>query len=108
MGLVSRDVSVKHHGHEIALSIFSTGPHFSTERYKLYIDGQLADEHAVSAFSSLFGSSVTLRGQLPPYAGQSKPRTVKVVANLRPFRYNYLVFVDDEQIHQEPGTLFGV
>jgi hypothetical protein len=107
MGFVSRDVSVKHDGHEIALSVNSTGSYFSTERFKLYIDGRLADEHATPALAFLFGPTVTLRAQLPPYPGQSKRRTVKVIAKLRLPRYNYLVFVDDEQIHQERGTFLG-
>jgi hypothetical protein len=110
MGLFSRDVSVKHDGHEIALSVVLTGSGLSTTgRYKLYIDGRRADEQAVSVWSALFGSVITLRGQLSPRARQSKPRTVKVIANLRAIRNNdYLFFVDGEQIHRERATPFGV
>jgi hypothetical protein len=110
MGLFSRDVSVKHDGHEIALSVGVTGSGLSTGvRYKLYIDGRLADEHALNFLATFFGSGVTLRGQLPPSARQSRPRTVKVVANFRKIRNNdYLFFVDEEQVHQEWSTYGGV
>jgi hypothetical protein len=109
MGLASRDISVDHDGHEIALAVALTGAGFSTARYKLYLDGQLVDEQAVSVWAGLFGTTVILRSQLPPRPGQAAMRKVKVVAHLRLIRNNdYQVFVDDEQIHQEWATYGGV
>jgi hypothetical protein len=110
MGLVSRNLTVKYDGHEIALFVGLTGSGACRPaRYRLYIDGKLADEHPLTVWLLFYGSPVTLRGQLPPGDSHSKPRRVKVVANVRWFRTNdYLFFVDDEQIHQEWATFGGV
>jgi hypothetical protein len=109
MGLVSRDVTVNHDGHEIALSVTLIGSSFSSGRYRLYIDGQLADEQSIPALSYFVGGAVTLRAQLPSDNKQSKPRRVKVVANLRLIRNNdYLFFVEEDQIHQEWATYGGM
>lgn len=77
MGLTSRDVTVNHDGHEIALSVALIGSSFSTGQYKLYINGHLADEQSIPALSYVFGGAVTLRVQLPPDNEQSKQRKVK-------------------------------
>jgi hypothetical protein len=98
-----------HDGHEIALSAALTGVGWSTARYKLYIDGKLVDEQAVSVWSSLIGGEIVLRGQLPPVDGQAKPRKIKVVATLRVFRSNdYVFFVNGQEIHQEWATFGGM
>lgn len=109
MGMVNRDASVNHDGHEIALSVALTGSGLSTCQYKLYVDGQITDQQAISAWSRFFGATVTLRGQLPLLSGQSIPRKVKVIANLRLFKKSdYLFFVDDVQIHQVWATYGGL
>jgi hypothetical protein len=109
MGLASRDIAVSHDGHEIALSVTLIGSNFSSGQYKLYINGQIADEQSIPALSYVFGGAVTLRAQLPPDNEQSKPKRVKVVANLRVIRNNdYLFFVDEDQIHQEWATYGGM
>ena len=109
MGLVSRDISVTHDGHEIAIVAALTGMRLSTAAYKLYINGKLVDKHSVSLFGMLLGTVVTLRGQLPASQPGEKARQVKAVANLRVIRRSdYQVFVLDEQIHQEWATLGGL
>ena len=105
MGLRSRDISVTHEGHEIALSA-AIG--VSTARYKLYINGQLVDEESVSFWGMLFGTVITLRGRLPA-AEAKKECSVRAVANIRVFRNNdYLIFVGEKQIHHEWATLGGM
>lgn len=109
MGLTSRDITVNYSGHEIALSVTLNGSNFSNGQYKLYIDGQMTDEQSIPILSNMFGGAVTLRGQLPADNEQSKPKRVKVVANLNVIRNNdYLFFVNEDQIHQESATFGGM
>lgn len=108
MGLYSRDISVSYNGHEIALSA-SLGVTLTTATYKLYIDGALVDEDSVSVWGMVVGTVVTLRGQIPTPTPEVRPARIKLVANIRVLRANdYLLFVNDEQIHQEWATPGGL
>lgn len=108
MGLFSRDISVTHDGHEIALSMACTGKGWETDTFKLYLDGKLTDEQTVSGYSFLFGASVTLRGQLVRNSREQTSVGVKVLVQLRPFGGNtYQFVVDGTQVHQERGSWWG-
>jgi len=109
VGLLTRNIDLVHEGHEIAIAMAFTGSSWSMATYKLYIDGDLADEQSVSALSGFLGGGVALRGKLPPNEHHAKPFSIRFVASMRVVRGNkYEVYVGGDQIHQEAGTWGGL
>jgi hypothetical protein len=110
MGLTGREIAVTYHGHEIALTVGTTGAFTKAVKvgYKLHIDGCLVDQHTIGAWEAIFGGQVVLRGQLPPVKENGPAVIVKLVANLRFIRRNdYQLFVDGQEIHRERASFAG-